>query len=81
MSNLIQLKQYLITENYLFKEENNGKVIMLSGRWGAGKTHFWKNQIEPNLTRLKEYNKAYVYISGNPPEKPLFSKVENSSKI
>ena len=49
MSNLIQLKQYLITENYLFKEENNGKVIMLSGQWGAGKTHFWKNQIEPNL--------------------------------
>lgn len=63
MNNTQKLKSYLIDEEYLFNEQNNGNVIMLSGKWGAGKTHFWKNNIEPELSRLEKSNKAYVYIS------------------
>lgn len=63
MSNSNIIKKYLIDEKYLFNEENNGKVIMLSGKWGTGKTYFWKNIIEPKLSVLKENEKAYVYIS------------------
>ena len=58
-----QLKSYLIDEKYLFDEQNNGKVIMISGKWGAGKTHFWKNSIEPELSILQNKSKAYVYVS------------------
>lgn len=37
---------------------------MVSGAWGAGKTHFWKNEIEEELSRkLKEKEKACVYVS------------------
>ena len=63
MTKAHQLKSYLIDEGYLFDEQNNGNVIMLSGKWGAGKTHFWKNNIEPELSVLTEKKKAYVYIS------------------
>ncbi len=63
MTKTQQLKSYLIDEKYLFNEQNNGSVIMLSGKWGAGKTHFWKNSIEPELSRLFDNQKAYVYIS------------------
>ena len=63
MTNTIELKKYLIDEEYLFNKQNNGNVIMLSGKWGAGKTHFWKNNIEPELSRLNDSQKAYVYIS------------------
>ncbi len=63
MSNSTELKSYLIDDGYLFDEQNNGSVIMLSGCWGVGKTHFWRNDIEPNLTQLKELKKAYVYVS------------------
>jgi hypothetical protein len=63
MNNSSIIKKYLIDEKYLFNEENNGKVIMLSGKWGTGKTYFWKNIIEPKLSVLKHNKKAYVYIS------------------
>ncbi len=63
MNNSNNLKKYLIDDGYLFNQENNGNVIMLSGVWGAGKTHFWKNNIEPKLEKLSEQKKAYVYIS------------------
>lgn len=63
MSNANNLKKYLIDDGYLFDQKNNGNVIMLSGVWGSGKTHFWKNNIEPELEKLIELEKAYVYIS------------------
>lgn len=47
----------------MFDPKNNGNVIMLSGVWGSGKTHFWKNRIEPELEKLSDDNKAYVYVS------------------
>jgi len=64
MSNKEKLKEYLIGSNlpFLLNENNNGKTIMLSGAWGAGKTHFWQNEIEPKLSEeLKD--KASVYVS------------------
>ena len=63
MGNSNSLKKYLIDDGYLFSHHNNGNVIMLSGVWGADKTHFWKNTIEPELKKLSEQKKAYVYIS------------------
>ena len=50
MSNQKRLEKYLIGEDgYLTKEISNGKVIMLSGKWGSGKTFFWKNIIEKEI--------------------------------
>jgi hypothetical protein len=62
---LKDLKEYLIGDGeYLLKNDNNGKTVMLSGVWGSGKTHFWQNEIEPELSeKLKRNNKACVYVS------------------
>jgi len=58
MSNVAKLENYLIGENaYLLNNElSSGKVIMLSGEWGSGKTHFWKNKIKDKIDKN-------VYIS------------------
>ena len=65
MSNQKRLEKYLIGEDgYLTKEISNGKVIILSGKWGSGKTFFWKNIIEKELIQNQtEKQKAYVYSS------------------
>lgn len=66
MSNQKSLEKYLIGENgYLKNDISNGKVIMLSGKWGSGKTHFWQNKIQ---TVLNDENKKipnhYVSLYG-----------------
>lgn len=66
MANAKILKEYLVDENngYLQKDISNGKVIMLSGKWGSGKTFFWKNVIEKELIENQtKKQKAYVYSS------------------
>jgi len=66
MSNTKDLKNYLLKKEnaFLLDDSNNGKTIMLSGAWGAGKTHFWKNEIEKELApKLKDRKKACVYVS------------------
>lgn len=65
MSNQKRLKKYLVGKNgYLKSDISNGKVIMLSGKWGSGKTHFWKNVIEKDLIEFQtKKQKAYVYSS------------------
>ena len=65
MSTLKELKEYLVGQDgYLLNYDNNGKTVMLSGAWGSGKTHFWQNEIEPNLSdKLKADQKACVYVS------------------
>jgi tRNA A37 threonylcarbamoyladenosine biosynthesis protein TsaE len=69
MSNTEEFKKYLLEKENPFlldekKEKNNGKTIMISGAWGAGKTHFWQEEIEPELSeKLKDNNKACVYVS------------------
>lgn len=65
MANAEILKNYLVVKNrYLLDDNNNGKVIMLSGKWGSGKTYFWKNVIEKELIQNQtKKQKAYVYSS------------------
>lgn len=66
MANQHDIKKYLIEEeNPYFNQDNrNGEILMLSGVWGSGKTHFWKNEIEETLIKeLKIKGKSYVFIS------------------
>ena len=68
MTNKEKLKTYLLLDKkkkpFLLDDDNNGKTIMLSGAWGAGKTYFWQNEIEPKLSeKLKEDNRACIYVS------------------
>lgn len=70
-SNQERLKEYLLGDKlknefgYLQKDISNGKVIMLSGKWGSGKTFFWKNKIQ---TVLNDENKKtpnhYISLYG-----------------
>jgi hypothetical protein len=61
MSTLKVLKEYLVGDGgYLLNEVNNGKTVMLSGVWGSGKTHFWQNDIRPDLLEQEQKN---IYIS------------------
>lgn len=64
MSNSEELKEYLVgtKDSFLLDTSNNGKTIMLSGAWGAGKTHFWVNEVEPKLSKLLK-DKASIYVS------------------
>ncbi|UTJ06317.1 KAP family NTPase [Arcobacter roscoffensis] len=69
MSNQEKLKNYLLgnenKDGYLKDEISNAKVIMLSGKWGSGKTHFWQNIIASDEFKkeLKEKSQVYSYIS------------------
>lgn len=66
MANQHDIKKYLMEgETSYFKQENrNGEILMLSGVWGSGKTHFWKNEVEKELIKeLKGKDKSYVFIS------------------
>ena len=64
-TNTEKLKLYLlgdeVKKGFLLEEDNNGKTIMLSGAWGAGKTHFWNNEIEINNFQYKECDKSCDY--------------------
>ena len=63
-SNQERLKDYLVgTNGYLKSDISKGKVIMLSGKWGSGKTFFWKNKIEENLKKEKIPNN-YISLYG-----------------
>jgi len=70
MTNQERIKEYLVgyekdskhIDGYLEKDISNGKVIMLSGKWGSGKTHFWQNIIRPILNDEKD-KKPNHYIS------------------
>ena len=67
MSNMKKLKNYLVEKEnaYLLDDNNNGKTMMLSGKWGSGKTHFWQNEIATDEFKknLKKDEKAYAYVS------------------
>ncbi len=57
-------KKYLIGEDgYLENDISNGKVIMLSGKWGSGKTHFWQNKIQTVLNDKDKKNPQSLYNS------------------
>lgn len=66
MANSESIKKYLIEgeKSYLENDANNGNILMLSGVWGSGKTHFWKNIIETDLIpKTKAKKKSYVFVS------------------
>lgn len=66
MANQSDIKKYLADgeHSYLNQDNRNGEILMLSGVWGSGKTHFWKQEIEKELIeKLKEKEKSYVFIS------------------
>lgn len=64
MSNVEKLREYLIGANgYLLNEISNGKVIMLSGEWGSGKTHFWHLSDDSIKAKLDQKTKPNIYIS------------------
>jgi len=66
MSNQERIKEYLVgKKGYLRNDLSNGKVIMLSGKWGSGKTHFWQNQIASDILKkeLKDKREVYTYVS------------------
>ena len=56
MSNKEKLENYLLKREkaFLLDENNNGKIIMLSGVWGAGKTHFWREEIEKEQKKIQK---------------------------
>lgn len=62
-TNQDRIKEYLVGEKgYLKSNLSDGKVIMLSGKWGCGKTHFWQNSIQAILNDEKD-KKPNHYIS------------------
>ncbi len=71
MSNQERIKEYLLGNKekektgYLKNDISNGKVIMLSGKWGSGKTHFWQNKIADDELKkeLKDKREVYSYTS------------------
>ncbi|QKJ24429.1 P-loop NTPase fold protein [Poseidonibacter lekithochrous] len=66
MTNQERIKKYLVGEKgYLKSDISNGKVIMLSGKWGSGKTHFWQKEIASDELKqeLKDKREVYSYIS------------------
>ncbi|WP_066154822.1 P-loop NTPase fold protein [Aliarcobacter cryaerophilus] len=64
MTNQEKIEEYLIGKNgYLKSNISNHKVIMLSGKWGSGKTFFWKDKIIENLNKEKDKKIPNHYIS------------------
>ena len=66
MTNQDRIKKYLVGDKgYLKSDISNGKVIMLSGKWGSGKTHFWQNEIATDKLKqeLKDKREVYSYVS------------------
>jgi len=51
MGHIKKLEEYLTNEDtgYLTQNISKGKVLMLSGVWGSGKTHFWQKHIIEKL--------------------------------
>ena len=50
-----------VIENHL--STNSENAILIYGAWGSGKTHFWKNQIDPLIKGLN-FKTAYISLNG-----------------
>ena len=59
MKKIEDLKSYLV--DYIIN--NNGKIIMISGAWGSGKTYFWHQSNESIEFHLNQSEKPNIYIS------------------
>lgn len=56
--------QYIkeVISSYLSSEDIN-YAILINGKWGSGKTHFWKNQLKP-IAEAKKLNVIYISLYG-----------------
>lgn len=78
MTNQKRLEEYLVgKKGYLKENISNGKVIMLSGKWGSGKTHFWQNIIATDALKKELNDKAEVYIYVSLYGKSSIEEIEN----
>jgi len=59
MKKIEDLKSYLV--DYIIN--NNGKIIMISGAWGSGKTYFWHQSNESIEFHLNQSEKPNIYTS------------------
>ncbi|WP_323585848.1 P-loop NTPase fold protein [Aliarcobacter butzleri] len=74
MTNQERIEEYLIAENgYLKSNISNHKIIMLSRKWGSGKTFFWKNKIIEELNKDKKIPNHYISLYG----KKSIEEIEN----
>ncbi|MCR8710015.1 KAP family NTPase [Aliarcobacter butzleri] len=74
MTNQERIEEYLIRKNgYLKSNISNHKIIMLSGKWGSGKTFFWKNKIIEELNKDKKIPNHYISLYG----KKSIEEIEN----
>lgn len=87
MNNIEKLKEYLVgSKGYLLNDKlSNGKVIMLSGAWGSGKTHFWDNEIREKLDKniyISLYGKKSILdIENEVLTKSILKELPDDNKI
>jgi len=81
MSNKERLEKYLLKEKtFLLDEINNGKTIMISGAWGAGKTHFWKEEIAREQKKVQRDGKEVNKYTDEEYNEGLHAKLKNKEK-
>jgi len=81
MSNKERLENYLLKKNaFLLDEKNNGKTIMLSGVWGAGKTHFWKEEIAKEQEKIQKNGEEVDKYTLEEYNQGLHSKLKEKEK-
>jgi len=81
MANKKKLKNYLLKENaFLLDEKNNGKTIMLSGVWGAGKTYFWKEEIEREQKKILKDGREEDKYTEKEYKKGLYFQLKDKEK-
>ncbi|MCT4628824.1 P-loop NTPase fold protein [Winogradskyella sp.] len=51
-----------IFDSYLTKEKTS-YAILISGKWGSGKTHLWKNPLE-EIAKKKGFDPIYISLNG-----------------
>lgn len=62
MANVENLEKRL--KDLINKSQNHGSAIALTGEWGIGKTHFWKNFYKKYHDLFKVDKYAYVSLFG-----------------
>ncbi|CAA6817212.1 MAG: Unknown protein [uncultured Sulfurovum sp.] len=81
MSNKERLENYLLKERtFLLDDINNGKTIMISGAWGAGKTHFWKEEIAKEQKKVQKDGKEVNKYTAEEYNEGLHSKLKGKEK-
>ncbi|QDF28658.1 P-loop NTPase fold protein [Halarcobacter anaerophilus] len=59
-----QLLEDRLKELLINKKKEEGIVVSLKGKWGVGKTHFWKDLIDNELKNNNELKYAYISLFG-----------------